>query len=203
MFSLLNTFLEDAQTRKAWQKNTLEGTFTSSAGEDQGSITSLAPHGYQGLVHRTMFNRTTSLPIPGGLDAAEWQFKKALTFSGPFHQYRLRGDRLLFEPALPAGQAIYFEYYSNYFVREGSTPKMYFSKDEDTCTYPDPILLAWINWRWKAEKGFEYAEDFRAYEMLISVYTIRDDSPDVIHLDAEVRDPRPGIIVPPGNWPLM
>lgn len=202
MFGLMNEFLEDAATRKGWQKNKIEKTFTSIAAEDQGNIFTLCAEGYQGIVPDTMFDRTQQLPIPGTLDSAEWQARKAWNMSGMFYQYRLRNDKLLFNPALPVSHEIAFEYFSSWFAFDGTTRKAYFTLDSDTCAFPDAVMILWLRYRWKAEKGFEHAAEFQAYENAIAQFGLRDEQPKSIRMDSEYLDARPGVIVPSGSWPL-
>lgn len=202
LFGLMNEFLEDMQTRKAWQRSKIEATFVSIAAEDQGDITTLCPEGYFGIVADTMFDRTQQLPIPGAVDAADWQARKAWNMSGMFYQFRLRNNRLLFIPALPVSHTIAFEYYSNWFALAGSTRKAYFTLDTDNCVFSDSIMLSWLRWAWKKEKGFEYAEDFRRYEELVAQGGLRDEQQKPVSMDAQYLEARPGIIVPSGSWPL-
>lgn len=207
ILGLLNEFLEDLQTRKAWQRNTFECTFTSSADEDQGDITTLCPYGFQEILWETFFNRTQRLPLYGGIDAAEWQARKAFGITGPFYSFRLRQNRMLFTPALPASQLIAFEYYGSNFVKDATAVppsatafKPYWTQDSDTCTLGDVLPLKYLTWAWAARKGFEYAEDFAAYERAVAVASARDARPQKVRLDGAVQDLRPGIIVPEGNW---
>lgn len=204
MVGLLREFCDDMVTRKAWQTNQREATFTSLAAEDQGSIQLLAPYGFEGIFQETLYDRTQKLPILGGMDAAEWQGRKTLSFSGPLYQFRLRGDRLLFVPALPAGHTIAFEYYSSYFAvaADGITYQQYLINDTDRCTLGDRLPTAYLRWAWKKEKGFEYAEDFAAYERLVATKSARDASPQSVNLGRAEEGMRPGIVVPYGNWRL-
>jgi len=204
MVGLLNEFLEDLQTRKAWQRNTFETTFVSTAGEDQGDIRTLCPYGFEEILWETFFDRTQRLPIFGGVDPAEWQARKAYGITGPLYNFRLRQNRLLFTPALPVSHTIAFEYNGSYFVKNntgtGADYRQYWSTDTDTCTLDDSLPLKYLSWAWSAKKGFDYAEDFAAYERLIAVKAARDARPKAVRLDGSVRDLRPGIFVPEGNW---
>jgi hypothetical protein len=54
--------------------------------------------------------------------------------------------------------------------------KQYISRDNDSFTGPDSVPLAWLKWKYKADKGLEYAEDFAQYERLVSMWVL-DQSP--------------------------
>lgn len=206
---LLNEFCDDLATRKSWQKNTIETIFTTTATEDQGDINTLCPYGYMGIEFETLFDRTQRLPLVGGISPSEWQARKAFNVTGPLYQFRLRQDRFLFNPAPPAGHEIAFEYFSAWFVQNNAVTvpdpalfRLYWEKDTDSCTLGDQLPLAYLRWKWKAEKGLEYAEDFRRYEVLTATIAARNFPARTLYLDGKSQDLRPGIIVPPGSWPI-
>jgi hypothetical protein len=202
MLGLLNELCEDLLIRKAFQQNSREATFVSTAAEDQGNIYTLAPYGFEGIIPETIFDRTQRLPLTGGLTPQEWQVNKSLQNLGPYYQFRIRNDRLLFQPALPVSHTIAFEYVSSFFVASsGGTPQQYWQADGDTFVFPDSIPLSWLRWAWKKEKGVEYAEDFTKYELLVTTKANRDNAPKRVYLDSELADGmKPGILVPQGNW---
>lgn len=204
MVAILNEFLEDLQVRKAWQRNTFETVFTSTAAEDQGDIMTLCPYGFEEILWETFFDRTQRLPLFGGVNPAEWQARKAFNITGPLYNFRLRQNRLLFTPALPADHSIAFEYYGSFFVKNntgsGATYRQYWAADTDTCTLGDTLPLQWLAWKWSAKKGFDYAEDFMTYEKSVAVKLARDNRPKAVNLSSSTRELRPGIFVPEGNW---
>jgi hypothetical protein len=58
-----------------------------------------------------------------------------------------------------------------------------------------------LRWRWKKEKGLDYAEDMRTYEMQIKDELGRDGGKQILQMD-NLTTKRPGISVPDGNWNL-
>lgn len=204
--AMLNELCFDLITRRGFQQNTREATFTSIAAEDQGDINTLAPYGFEGIMLESLFDRTQRLPLYGGLGSSEWQARKAFQITGPEYQFRLRNDKFLFNPALPADHEIAFEYFSSYFIvnnsGSGDPYKPYWTLDTDTFVWGDAIPLAWLKWKWPSAKGFDYAEEFNAYERLIAAKLSRTNAPPRIHMDDGQRDFTPGIWVPAGNWPV-
>jgi hypothetical protein len=207
LVGMMNEFVEDLQTRKVWQRNTFETTFVSTAAEDQGDITTLCPYGYEEILWETFFDRTQRLPVRGGLSPAEWQARKAFNVTGPWYQFRLRQNRLLFTPALPVNHTIAFEYNSSYFIKDATilpplagAYKQYWANDLDTCTLGDSIPLTWLMYKWAERKGFDYAEAFNSYERLIAVKSARDAVPMKVNISDTFCELRPGVIVPSGNW---
>lgn len=187
-----------------WNPVVLEATFTSVAAEDQGAIATIAPSGYKHILNETIFDRTRQLPFYGPLSASQWQQAKALPTSGPFYKYRIVRGRLLLNPAPPAGHDCAFEYASSHAVlaADGTTTKQYPTADDDTFLLPDTCLLAGLRWKWKCEKGLEYAEDFRRFEELLNNAIGRDGSKPRLSMSGECETAKPGIFVSPGSWPL-
>lgn len=208
---LLNEFNEDLCIRKAWEMNVREATWTSTATESQGSLDTLAPFGFEGIIQDSFWDRTSKLKVGGGLTSADWAARKASGFTGPISCFRLRGHNLLLNPAPAAGLTYAFEYYSSFFVYDPGTVtvtanyKKYWSLDRDTSTVDDALAIAYLRWAWKREKGFDYAEDFAKYERMLATKAARQDSPQTVQLDCadSLNSLRgPGIGVQPGSWPL-
>lgn len=200
--ALLNEVLDELVAGGLWQGCDKTATFTTLAQEDQGALTTIAPYGFKGIVKKTIYNRTLRLPFYGPMTPSEWQALKALPQTGPFYKYRIQGGRLLMNPTPPAGHSCAFEYYSNYAVlaADGSTYKRYPTADDDTFIIGDDIMLAGLRWKWKYEKGLEYAEDFRRFEELKASGYLREDTAPHLVLDGGLEDFKPGIFVPWGNW---
>lgn len=201
---LLNEALEDLTTRWQWEWLQRQALFTTVEGEDQGALTTIAPDGFGYILGETIFNRTLRLPVYGPLTPPQWQALKALPTTGPFYKYRIRGGRILFNPPGIAGQICAFEYISTWSVLDvdGTTYKTYFVNDGDTSIFADNLLIAALRWKWKEEKGLDYAEDFARYERMATDASGRDATKPVLKMDATYSDFRPGIFVPSGNWPV-
>ena len=201
---LLNEFVDDLALRKLWQANTREALWTATATESQGALDTLFPYGFEGLLADTFFDRTAILPVRGGLTAAEWANRKARAFSGPLPAFRIRGNELLLNPVPTAGHQLAVEYFSSYFVYSSvdTTYRRYWVKDTDTCTVSDTLPIAYLKWAWKRDKGLDYAEDFRKYESMLEVKSLRDARPPALSMEGEAMSMSPGVVVSPGSWNL-
>lgn len=202
---LLNEFVDDLETRSYWQSNEIETTWVTTADESQGSVDTLFPYGFCGIVPDTFFNRTNRLAIVGGLGSAEWAARKAMNFSGPLPNFRVRNNELLMTPAPPAGQTYALEYYSNFFIKNFADPGLvyrhYWLKDTDVCTVDDTLAMAYLKWAWRAAKGLDYAEDFRRYERLIATKASREKTAMQLSMSGDTDRPiKPGVLVSPGSW---
>lgn len=202
IIALANEVVEDLCDRWTWTALEREAIFTTVLGEDQGAITTIAPDGFLRISQETIFNRTLRLPLFGPMTQSQWQALKALPTTGPFYKYRIRAGRLLFMPAGVAGQTCAFEYASSYAILaiDGTTYRSSFAADTDTFLLDEKLLTAGLRWKWKAEKGLDYAEEFRRYEELANNASGRDGTKPRIDMSGGGNDFRPGIWVPSGNW---
>jgi len=207
VLQLLRLLEEEGQelaSRYPWEGITNEFTLTTIAAEDQGAMATIAPNGFRALKTGTFFDRTDSLPILGPLTDQEWQHRKAIAMTGPRYDFRLRGGHLLVNPIPAAGHTWAGEYWSKNWILgiDGTTYKQYFTLDTDTLLIPEELCLSGLRWRWKKEKGFDYAEDFRSYEMQVKDAMSQDGGKRSLHMDKDMNRPKPGIGVPEYSWSL-
>lgn len=203
IIALLEEEGNDLSSRGSWQGLTFEASHTTLALEDQGAIATIASNGFRYLKNNTIWDRTTRLPVCGPLDSEEWQALKAWLSTGPRYRFRIRGGKLLVNPAPPASDSWYFEYVSQNWIlgADGTTYKQYFTLDTDTILLPETLVLMGLRWRWAREKGLDYAELFRTYEAQVKDAMGRDGGKQNLFMDDTTRrGPRPGIFVPQGSW---
>jgi hypothetical protein len=203
VMKLLEEEGNDLASRGSWQFLTFEASHTSLALEDQGAIATIASNGFRYIKNDTIWDRSTRLPVCGPLDAKSWQAMKAVVVTGPRYRFRIRGGKLLVNPAPVAGESWYFEYISKNWIlgADGTTYKRRFTLDTDTLLLPDDLALQGLRWRWLREKGMDYAELFRTYEMQVKDALGRDGGKPMLFMDAcGYRGPQPGIFIPEGSW---
>lgn len=198
--ALMNEGIDDLTTRHVWGALQQECTHTTLAQEDQGAITTLAASGFLEIIRNEIWNRTTGLLLDGPITSSAWQTLKASGIGGPLPQWRIRLDHLYLYPAPTAGQTLAFEYASNYAVlTAGAVRQMYFTADTDTFLLPERLMYGWLRWRWKAEKGFKYDEEFRVYEALVAQAASKDNEGRQLDMGTEPAN-GPGIFIPAGTW---
>lgn len=203
IMALLEEEGDELMTRGEWQELTFEATHTTTATENQGDIDTIATNGFNRFKQNTFWDRTEQLPLYV-VDATDWQLFKASAITGPNYQIRLRGSSLISVPAPPASNTWAFEYISGNWITDstGTTYKSAFTSDSDLMLLPEYILKAGLRWRWKKEKGFDYDEDFRIYEGLVSKALSNNKPMRNLNQGETDRGIRPRVVVPDGSWSL-
>ena len=200
--ALLEEEGSDLSVRGSWEALTEEASHTTVATQSQGLITAIAS-GFRYIKNQTLWDRTNQLPIFGPLSASEWQADIALVNAAPRYSWRIRGGEVLINPVPTAGYSWNFEYASTNWIvsADGLTRSSRFNLDTDLVLLPEQLLLLGLRWRWKKEKGFEYAEDMRTYEMQLKDALGRDGGKQVVRADLPTRrEPMPGVFIRAGNF---
>lgn len=210
MRGLLNEGITDLMTRgQSWPALQKEGSFVTVAAELQCTLVSAAPYGFKSMVDGTIYDRTQRRIVFGPRNAPKWQQAEALPTTGPLYSYRFWQENIYLQPAPPAGHNIYFEYMSDFPVYGKTsatvpTPiwKRRFTLDDDTFMLDENLLLKYLRWAWKKEKGLSFAVEKQDYEWVVSDALSSDDTKGELSMEGRSGDIQPGIWVPSGNWPL-
>lgn len=203
MLALLNQAGEEMAEAYPWQVLVKEATFTTVATESQGAMSTIAP-GFFYILNNTIWNRSLRRPVFGALSPNEWQLLKASSVTGPFQQYRIRGDTLRFIPAPPADQTCAFEYVSKNWctTADGNTEKSAFTIDTDVSLLDERLLTLSLVWRFKQAKGLDFTAELTMYEARLGNEMARDGGKPVLDLNGKAQILMPGVMIPQGNWPL-
>jgi hypothetical protein len=192
---------QELSTRYPWVVLQNEATFTTVATENQGALETLAP-GLNYVINDTIWNRDLRRPVFGPKTPQTWQQNKAFAINGPWSNYRLIGGNLKMYPTPSAGQTCVFEYITKNWLTDttGATSRQTWLADTDVPLLDDQLIVLGTIWRWKAMKGFEYAEDFAKYERRVLDAMGRDGGKDFLSLSNTKYDIFPGVVVPAGSW---
>ena len=185
-----------------WQALTREATFVTLAAETQGAITTLAGADFDSILNETLWNRTQQRPVFGPKSPQQWQQLKAQFSQGPWQQYRLRGNNLMFTPAPSAGQNVYFEWITRNWATDttGATGKSAMTVDTDLSLLPERLLTLGAIWRFKAAKKLDYSQDFQKYQEAVDTAVSKDASKPKLSLNGPDIDIFPVVLVAAGNW---
>jgi len=199
IYSILEEEGLDLSGRGSWQVLTLEATHTTIANESQGFIADIADVGFRYIKQDTFWDRTENLPLLI-MDGPDWAAEKGFAATAPRYMARIRSGELIVTPTPVAGNTWAFEYVTWNWINNNQ--KRHFTSDSDTIDLPDPIVTVGLRWRWKKEKGFEYAEDFSTYEKLVDDALSREGLKKVLYQDRSERQRYPRIVVNQGSWRL-
>lgn len=186
MLALANSEGRDLARRYAWEVLTHEATWTIVGTESQGTLESIIGSGQElrFIINDTIWNRSTGEPIVGPRSPRIWQSYKAVTFSAPVYEYRIRGGNLRILPVPTAGHTGAFEYVSRCWCENlASVPATSFTADTDVPLLDDELILAGLLWRWRKAKGFDYAEELLHYERQVADAMARDGTKPVLSLN--------------------
>lgn len=129
----------------------------------------------------------------------EWMEWKQSGFLGtlPGGWIMLAGQ-MSFVPA-PTGSASY-PYVSKLYAKDANgIPKAQFTHDTDTFVLDERLITLGCIWRWREQKGLEYAEDMQNYELALTQAQSRDKGARVIRSHDRRRFGTFGTAYP---WPL-
>lgn len=186
-----------------WQKLIRETTFTSTATAIQTSSGStVVPADFDRIKDGTFFNRTEKREVYGPLSAEEWQYSQSVTTHTFVEAFRFRNDQLLMTPGDTSGDTIAFEYVTSKGVTQQSgTATAVWTADTDTAVLNEELITQGIVWRFKAAQGFDYAEDYRTYEINCANEYMRDGGKRRLNTAGGIQ-PRRGVVIPEGSWSL-
>ncbi len=201
LMDLANEEIEELADRYPFQAIVREQTFTTVGSESQGTLSSIiSGESLKYVLNQTMWNRTQRRPVFNAGAEQKWQWLKARNVTGPYSEYRIREDTLRFIPTPTSGETVAFEYVTNYLVLSvSSAKKATFTADDDTTYLDEKLVTRGVIWRWKKVKGLDYAEDFAAYERMVTNAIARDGTKPRIDM-GEGGMFVPGISVPEGSW---
>lgn len=196
---------EDLASRSSkWSYLLKEATFTQAAAALQGTIQGgiVADSDFDYYLNGTMWNRTTDLPIIGPLTPQEWQARQAFPIAGPGQQFKIEQGKLYFSPnGANATDTIAFHYRTKAWCESsGGTGQTEWLADTDVGRLDEGLMRLGLIWRWKKQKGLEYAEDFNTYERRVLNAIARDGGAKTLSLDTNTSRYAAGIIIPIGSW---
>lgn len=198
--ALIYESLEDL-SQYPWQNQQQRVTFTSIAGETQGTLAEVFGAGYRSLIPGTFWDDTERRPLFGPVGDISWQMFKAFTSTGPIYQYKIMGGNVLITPTMVAGHTLSALIASIYAVRDASgSLKARPTADNDTFLYPDNVFKAELEWRWLKQKGEPWAASQERARELIALNINKDSSAPTLWMDKTASDIKPGLWVPAGNW---
>lgn len=115
------------------------------------------PSDFDRIENKTQYNKSNRWAIIGPKDAQEWQWlKSSYITTGPRMRFRIMGNKIVVWPAPASNVVMGFEYVSNAWVSASDgTGKTKFTADDDTCIYPDQLIILGTKLKFFEIKGFD------------------------------------------------
>lgn len=129
------------------------------------------PTNFQRAIAHTFWNQSSDRPIGGPLNPREWALAQGSSVVSTINQWAMfRYDGLHIYPIPAVADTIAYEYIVNTPVLavDGSTYKTTFSVDTDSYLLGDDVLKKAVIWRYKCDKGRDYAEALKDYELALA-----------------------------------
>lgn len=199
IIALANEEGEELANEYSWQALINEATHTTLATESQGSILTIAGADFGWIKNDTMFDRTSNRPVLP-VDDVEWQRMKASSVTGPYSNFRIRGNDLLALPTPSAGNTWAFEWVSKNWCEDSvGTGQDEWGADSDVAKLDETLITMGVVWRFKQSQGFEYGEDFNKYQRRLQNALARDGAKPRVRMGSG-RSTQ--LNVPEGSWTL-
>jgi len=202
LLGLANAEGRELARRGYWQELTKETTFTATATEEQSSV---IPSDFDRLIEGSVWNRTQGRKVAGPLTPQRWQALKTNLYQSVWDSFRIRGDSFLCQPVPVAGDTWAFEYVSlNWLTNAaGDTEYQAWQADDDVGKICECLMGLGVKWRFLREKGMDYSEAFRTYEMELTQRLANNGGMRILDLETDqgtstVFDP----FTPESNWTL-
>ena len=186
-----------------WEVLVKEENHTAIANESQGKLSAIATD-FERFSNNTMWNRTSDRKFYGPLNNTEWQTLKGSVQSGITNYFRIRGGKLLMNPVPTVGDAIYFEYISEWWVDttgNGDADATRYAADANTTILDENLITLGVIWRFLKQKGLPYDNQLQEYQIKLFEKQAKDGAKPIIRMSGSSRLFLP-VNEPEGNFTL-
>jgi hypothetical protein len=123
------------------------------------------PVDYDSIVPRTMWDKSKHWEMLGPEDPQQWEWLLSGYIStGPRIRWRLLGKYFQIWPGSTSSEYLGFEYRSKGWAESSDgTPKNSFTSDNDTCIYPDRLMVLFTKLKYFEAKGFDTTAMYRNF----------------------------------------
>jgi hypothetical protein len=150
------------------------------------------PADYVSTVNRTHWDKSKRWEMLGPESPQQWEWLLSGYIStGPRIRWRLLGKYFQIWPGMNGGELLGFEYRSKAWAEAADgTPKNSFTADDDTCIYPDRLMVLGTKLKYFEAKGFDTTALYRDYLMEFETAVAQDTAAANLSFA-----PRPGTVL--------
>jgi hypothetical protein len=133
------------------------------------------PSDFDRQIDRTHYDKSKRWEMLGPETAQQWEFLKSSYIStGPRMRYRFIGGNFQIWPNITTNEYLGYEYVSNGWVNQTTTPQSSFTADTDTCIFPDRLMVLGLKLRFFEVKGFDSTAYYRDFYQQLNVAKAND-----------------------------
>ena len=150
------------------------------------------PADYVSTVNRTHWDKSKRWEMLGPESPQQWEWLLSGYIStGPRIRWRLLGKYFQIWPGMNGGELLGFEYRSKAWAESADgTPQNSFTNDNDTCIYPDRLMVLGTKLKYFEAKGFDTTALYRDYLMEFETAVAQDTAAANLSFA-----PRPGTVL--------
>ena len=150
------------------------------------------PVGYDSMVPRTHWDKSKHWEMLGPEDAQQWEWLLSGYIStGPRIRWRLFGSYFQIWPGNSTAELLGYEYRSTaWALTAAGVAKNSFTADDDTCIYPDRLMVLGTKLKYFEAKGFDTTAMYRNWMEEFQVVMAQDMSSANLSFA-----PRPGTVL--------
>jgi len=199
MAELANDCAEYIAAQYDWRKL---HTLKTQAGDGTTTAFDL-PTDYDRMpIKAAVFRTSTTRPMCPINDLDAWLLNRLQSISSPEGEWIILGGQINTFPAMAATDNAKFYYITNLIVHPSAgSNKALFTADTDSFVLRENLLRLCMIWKWRHNKGYDYAEDMQNFEIALAQEIARDKGSHIIKVGpARVPDgvslAYPGVITP-------
>jgi hypothetical protein len=133
------------------------------------------PSDFDRQIDRTHYDKSKRWEMLGPETAQQWEFLKSSYIStGPRMRYRFIGGNFQIWPNVTTNEYLGYEYVSNGWVNQTTTPQSSFTADTDTCIFPDRLMVLGLKLRFFEVKGFDSTAYYRDFYQQLNIAKSND-----------------------------
>lgn len=202
LMEVYNSVGKNIGQRRLWSILKRSVTFTSLGVEDQGLWSTILGEDPAYVVPETAWNNTLRQPIFGPLTDEEYRAYKATVPTGPLQSYYVMKDHLYILGTVTAGNTLAFTFKSKNWLQTTASSGTFIydmAADTNVPVWDDNVMMLGLEAFWRRAKDLPFTTQMADFEM--AIVGMVDNIPAVIKLHGMGQVvPKPGIIVPLGNW---
>lgn len=177
------------------QATTSSGSVSLTFGKTKYSF----PSDFDRQSDRTHFDKSKRWEMLGPETPQQWQWLKSSYIStGPRLRYRIMGNYFQIWPMITTSEYVGFEYVSkNWASSSAGAGKSSFTADDDTCIFPDRLMVLGLKAQYFAVKGFDSSKFEADFEAQKSIAKAHDHGAKTLSMAPQMA----GILITEANLP--